>query len=199
MNDYTTIQQTINVNPITGILNLLSIIGLWKIFEDNGQKGWKSIIPFYSDVILGRTCDEESLGKKLAISKAILVLFAFAFVFFFIFLLASAQSSASFEITEEYLTQIENNPELFVQNNPAIASGSSFSPVFILILLLGFIVSTIVSLVYYIKLHYRFTLFNNAPGWWIAAWIFIPSIAYIYFAFIHNNYNIPGITERGND
>jgi hypothetical protein len=34
------------------ILALLTIIGVWKMFTKAGEKGWKSIIPFYNTYIL---------------------------------------------------------------------------------------------------------------------------------------------------
>ncbi len=37
---------------IYGICYLLSIPGLWKIFEKSGQKGWHSLVPIYNFVVL---------------------------------------------------------------------------------------------------------------------------------------------------
>ena len=34
------------------IVGILSIIGMWKIFEKAGREGWKAIIPFYNLYVL---------------------------------------------------------------------------------------------------------------------------------------------------
>lgn len=50
------------------ILSLLSlaffvvlIIGMWKVFEKGGEKGWKSLIPIYNGVVLCHICGLSAL------------------------------------------------------------------------------------------------------------------------------------------
>lgn len=38
------------------ILYIFYIICLWKIFEKAGEKGWKSLVPFYNSYIFMKTC-----------------------------------------------------------------------------------------------------------------------------------------------
>ena len=44
-----------NLNTIIClIIYVLYVIGLWKIFEKSGEKGWKSLIPFYNFYIISK-------------------------------------------------------------------------------------------------------------------------------------------------
>ena len=54
----------VTFNPVAGILGIVSIIAMWKIFEDRGEQGWKALIPFYSTVTFGKVCGDEEDAKK---------------------------------------------------------------------------------------------------------------------------------------
>ena len=41
-------------NTIGTILTILILVGKWKTFEKLGEKGWKGIIPVYSDYVIYR-------------------------------------------------------------------------------------------------------------------------------------------------
>lgn len=88
-------QATANLDPamasmvylicgIVGIvLIILSIVGMWKLFTKAGEKGWKSLIPFYNLYVLCRLVWEvkffwvivllyaiSSISNSIAISNA---------------------------------------------------------------------------------------------------------------------------------
>ena len=35
---------------------LLAVAGYWKLFQKAGEKGWKSLIPFYSSYVMLKIC-----------------------------------------------------------------------------------------------------------------------------------------------
>ena len=72
-------------NPLQGILSIIRIISFWKILEDRGEKGWKSLIPFYSTYTLGKTFNDTKTAKKLNFS--VLGFLVSLFVYILIFLL----------------------------------------------------------------------------------------------------------------
>ena len=37
---------------ITAILYVLTVVGMWKVFEKLGEAGWKSIIPIYNIIVM---------------------------------------------------------------------------------------------------------------------------------------------------
>ena len=59
--------------------------------------------------------------------------------------------------------------------------------------------SLVLTLYYTYKLYKHFDTVNGGPSWMIILWIFLPAAAAIYYAFIQNNYNIPGVSEKKED
>lgn len=49
------------LNLLSSIFLIVSIIGLWKVFEKGGEKGWKALIPFYNAVVLAHICGLSAL------------------------------------------------------------------------------------------------------------------------------------------
>ena len=149
------------VNPLPMILSIAGIVAMWKIFEDRGEKGWKSLIPFYNILTLGRLCKSEDKAKKVIIFDLILfvLLFAFMFVVFYTAYTADSVSNAA----AENLTIV-------------------FLAIAIALIVLG-----IVALVYTAQLFRAFDEANNGPSWMIILWILLPTAAYIYYAFIHKD------------
>ena len=167
---------------IGSILFVLSIIGKWKIFEDSGEEGWKSIIPFYSSYIFGRTFNEGELGKKLGWSEALLTLgmiplsFIILFVLFFVFALTFSGGLGFITLDSLWV-------ELYNTFSPSYRIG-------IAVLLIYILVTFIFVYVYHIKLHYRYTLYKNVGTWFMIIWLLIPSAGYLYFAFRNNQTDI---------
>lgn len=46
-------------------LIVLSIVGIWKMFEKAGEKGWKSLIPIYNTYILFKLAGRNGWGFLL--------------------------------------------------------------------------------------------------------------------------------------
>lgn len=175
----------ISYNPLQGILNILGIVGMWKIFEDRGEKGWKAIIPFYSDYVFGKVCDETKLGKKVVIWEVTTIILLFVVFFALSFSLAS---SGSLEQIQEIIATLEANPNAVITPDMMANNNLTLSnPVPFLISLLLFVIAIIFLFVYIIKLRYRFTVKNNGQTWLMILWILIPAIALLYFAFIHKD------------
>lgn len=153
-------------NPLTSILSIASIIGMWKIFEDRGEKGWKSLVPFLNTLTFGRVCGEEERAKSLMIKNIILVLM-------FLIMLPIAA----------YILSISESSSV------SSSSGRSLG-IILLILLLAFLVLGIIAYVQQIKLFLAFDKVNEGPSWMIILWLLLPAGAYIYYAFIHKNVTI---------
>ena len=60
------------------------------------------------------------------------------------------------------------------------------------------LVSLILAVYYTYKLYRVFDTVNGGPSWMIILWIMLPSFAAIYYAFIQNNYDIPGVSKKNN-
>jgi len=151
-------------NPFPMLIMILTIIGKWKIFSDNGEAGWKSLIPFYSDYIFAKISDRPEDGKKYVIYSVITSILAMIFLISFVMVLAGLfDDSISFMI---------------------------------LCLSILLTIVSIVAFVYYYKIHYSFTIKNGAESWMMVVWIFLPFLAYFYFAFIHNYYDIPALNSK---
>ena len=63
----------ITYSPFAIVLYVLSLIGMWQLFEDNKEAGWKALIPVYNLYILAKICDEKILGRKLVKTYLILL------------------------------------------------------------------------------------------------------------------------------
>ncbi len=59
MIEITTLLYDIIESVLPTLLLALSIIGSWLVFEKAGEKGWKAMIPFYSDFILFKIADRK--------------------------------------------------------------------------------------------------------------------------------------------
>lgn len=149
------------VNPLPMILSIAGIVAMWKIFEDRGENGWKSLIPFYNILTLGRLCKSEDKAKKVIIFDLILFILLFAFMFV-VFYMAYTKDSVS------------------------NASASNLTIVFLTIAI-ALIILGIIALVYTAQLFRAFDDANNGPSWMIILWILLPTAAYIYYAFIHKD------------
>ena len=76
---YTT-QQTSPVSTVFAIIFLIvGIVGLWKVFEKAGEKGWKALIPIYSGYILFKIAGKKFL--KYAILCIIMCVCYFLMMF----------------------------------------------------------------------------------------------------------------------
>lgn len=75
--DYTEFpnQYQFNVTwaPFATILSVLAIIGMWQLFENNKEAGWKALVPVYNLYILAKICDEKILGRKIVKTYLILL------------------------------------------------------------------------------------------------------------------------------
>ena len=142
-------------NPLSGLMSILSIVGMWKILEDRGEAGWKSLIPFYSTWTFAKTFNDTETAKKVILSTFALLLSSLLLLF-------------------------------------AIAAQSG---VLTIVATAVFVLAIIFTLVYYVKLYRHFDIANNGPSWMIVVWLIVPSLAALFYAFIQNNYNIPGVTE----
>ena len=162
-------------NLIGSLVSVLSIIGKWKIFEDNGQEGWKAIVPFYSSYIFSKTFNEERLGKILAWSEAtfVIALIPLMIILFIPFVLATFLTVVGgFGIISD--TSIWKDTF-----NALPASGR----IAVIILAAVVMISFIIMMIFHIRLHYRYTLYQNVSMWFMIVWVLMPSIGYIYFAF----------------
>ena len=141
---------------ICSISALLGIIGMWMIFQYNGEKPWKSIIPFYSIYIFSKTFNEERLGKILAWCQFLLILSVFIFYGVFMALL--------FEADNNYLS-LDSEQFLF--------AGS----------LIFLFINLVITFIFHIKLHYRYTIFRGLPVWFMLIWVFVSGIGYFYVGY----------------
>ena len=67
-----------NINIWTLLLAVLYIIGLWRIFEKCGIKGWWALIPVARSYQLGRCSDRALEGRNLAFSEAAIIVLQIA-------------------------------------------------------------------------------------------------------------------------
>ena len=160
-------------STISSISALLSVIGMWMIFQYNGETPWKVFIPFYSTYLFSKTFNEERLGKILAWCQFLLVLAVIFFFGTFIVLL--------FETTIHPLGGYNNN----------YLSLSSEQFLFACSLIFLFII-LVITFIFHIKLHYRYTIFRGLPMWFMLIWIFASGIGYFYIGYKDaqsDNYN----------
>ena len=62
-----------NINIVSLILAVMYIIGLWKIFEKCGVRGWWALIPVARSYKLGQCADRELEGRNLSFSDAAII------------------------------------------------------------------------------------------------------------------------------
>ena len=171
-----------STNPITTILFIASIIGKWKIFSDNGEGGWKSLIPLLSTYTFSKVADETKIGKKLVLSYIAL------WVTGIIAVVALSASLVAYSTPEEIQYIIDQGAAGETLLIDLTSQMSSLSLPFLIAGIL-FLVAAVASIVYFIKLHYRYTIKRGAESWWIIIWIFLPAVGYLYFAFANPNKN----------
>ncbi|MBQ1505884.1 MAG: hypothetical protein IIZ48_03850 [Erysipelotrichales bacterium] len=164
--------MTLSVSIYSDIVWLLSIIGLWKIFSNQGVEGWKALIPFYNDLTFAKMVNEEKKGyRQLYASIALLVSF---FGILILGIIMYTNSTVTFENDPVYgfVEHVESAPGVFLL----------FTAIFTLILL--------ACMIYIIVLHcqIKMTYTRNVGGaeWWLFFWLLIPAVAYIYFGFFHH-------------
>ena len=59
-------------NTIGTILTILILVGKWKTFEKLGEKGWKGIIPVYSDYVIFRMAGMSGLNILWSVASVII-------------------------------------------------------------------------------------------------------------------------------
>ena len=177
------------VNILQPLLSILTMISFWKIFEDRGEKGWKSLIPILSTLTLGKVANDSKHAKGRVFSG--IALFLSLFLLVVVYAVGVSNSNYDFQITDMndingvvITEQFTSNPTY--NGNPLV-----------LFALLGLV---IISIVFYLINHIRlcksFDNTNAGPSWMILLWIFFPVGAAVYYAFVHQNYDIPGVTSK---
>ena len=63
-----------NINFVSLIMAVLYAIGMWKIFEKCGVRGWWALIPVARSYRLGQCADRELEGRNLAFSEAAIII-----------------------------------------------------------------------------------------------------------------------------
>ena len=167
-------------DPIQMILSIAATVALWKILEDRGEKGWKSLVPILSTLTFGKVANDSKHAKGRVFSG--IALFSSLFLLGVVYAVGISTSNYDFQITDMndingvvITEQFASNPTY--NGNPLV-----------LFALLGLvIISTVFYLINHIKLCKSFDSINAGPSWMIVLWIFLPSVAYIYYAFIHKD------------
>lgn len=62
---------------ITAILYVLTIVGMWKVFEKLGEDGWKSIIPIYNIIVMMQLVKWDLWKIFLFLIPIVNIVFAF--------------------------------------------------------------------------------------------------------------------------
>ena len=171
------VRYTITVNVMT----ILTVIGLWKILEDNGIEGWKAIIPFYSSYLFGEVAGEPEKGKKQMRAEILTVIFAVVLTVFAVILLG---------YSKEYMGEPGTGVVGFKEDPPLWLAITT------IVLAVLTVIFAIRAFVMYVQICDSYDRLRKAPGWFIVFWIFLKGLAFIYFAFIHDNYNIRGISKK---
>lgn len=60
-----------------GVLGLISVIALWKIFTKAGEEGWKAIIPFYNLYVLTKLVTGNGLLFLVLLIPVVNIFFGF--------------------------------------------------------------------------------------------------------------------------
>ena len=67
------------IGVILGLVYLIgSFIAWWRIFTKAGEKGWKTLIPFYNAFIIGKIAKSDEFGQFVVILLIIYAIIAFA-------------------------------------------------------------------------------------------------------------------------
>ena len=180
------------VNILQPILSILSMVSHWKIFEDRGEKGWKALIPILSTLTFGKVAKDSKHAKGRVIAGIVLALSLLLLVVTYAIGLSNSQ--VDFTVTD--MNDING---VVITEHYTDTANYTGNP----LVLLLFVAATIISLVFYLINHIRlcksFDSTNAGPSWMIVLWIFIPIAAAVYYAFIHHNYDIPGVTNKVDD
>ena len=142
------------------VVGILTLIGMYKLYEKAGESGWKAIIPFYNNIVLSKIVSGDN---KLGIY------WIAAYVMYYIFYTAGSVSS----IISSMLTSMN--------------SGSSYHlPAARILMLLVSMVFSIVLMVVSGILNYKLgKAFGKSDGWCVAM-IFLSGILVIAMGFDKN-------------
>ena len=89
-------------------LVVLYIVGLWKMLEKSGIKGWMATIPFVRDIQISRCANREPEGRVYVLLKAVVIAFS-------IYRIATGKSDGdAFGIREDLLSSSGMGVFLFV-------------------------------------------------------------------------------------
>ena len=140
------------------------------LFNQRGEKPWKSLIPLYNKYVLGQLSDSKKLGIITVIFCALTYISALFSYYVELMMLSLIPSGTDFSTAKikDYI------PDDLVAINDA-------SKIIMLIFAIIFIMSWSLMM-------RQFSEKNNANTWWILGWAICPIICYIYFIFINNYY-----------
>lgn len=65
------------MNMFAGLIGLISVIALWKIFTKAGEDGWKAIIPFYNVYVLTKLVTGNGLLFLVLLIPIVNIFFGF--------------------------------------------------------------------------------------------------------------------------
>ena len=165
-------------NSFITLLSIVSVISLWKIFADRGIEGWKSLVPCLNDILLGESIGEGKLGRKLALAKGLLMIFFSLLLVMTMAIIAPHAENFSVGGTISEATMDEAASFMFL--GCTLLAFSAFLAV----------------IVFQIRFCAGFVRYNNAQSWLTIVWIICPALAEFYFAFIHEKFDIPGLTFK---
>jgi len=60
------------------IMNILYIVGLWKIFKKSGVKPWHALIPFVGDYEVAKIADREKSGRVIMVTAVLVKIYTLA-------------------------------------------------------------------------------------------------------------------------
>ena len=137
------------------------------IFNQRGEKAWKSLIPFYNKYVLGKLCDSKKLGIITMVFSCLTYVITMISYSVELMMLSLIPSDTEFSMTKikEY---IPNN--LMTLNDTTK----------IMMIIFG-----VVFLFSWSLMMRKFSEKNNANTWWILGWAICPVVSYAYFCFIH--------------
>ena len=139
------------------VVGILTLIGMYKLYEKAGESGWKAIIPFYNNIVLSKIVSGDN---KLGIY------WIAAYAMYYIFYSASSVSNII---------------------AAAMTSGSSYhlSGARILMLLVSMVFSIVLMVVSGILNYKLGKAFGKSDGWCVAM-IFLSGILVIAMGFDKN-------------
>lgn len=137
------------------------------IFNQRGEKAWKSLIPFYNKYVLGQLSDAKKLGIITAVFNLITVII----------------TMCSYSIELMMLSLIPSGTDL------AVSKINDYIPKDLLMLndtsKILLLISCTIFLFSWSLMMRQFSEKNNANTWWILGWAICPIICYIYFIFVN--------------